>query len=47
MAWLLIAVAAVFVFSLAIGFVLANIGVIAIVGASYVALTHFKGHRRG
>jgi hypothetical protein len=47
MAWLLIALAAVFTFSLAVGFVLAHIGVIAIVGASYVAIAHYKGGRRG
>jgi hypothetical protein len=47
MAWLLIALAAVFTFSLAMGFVLAHIGVIAIVGASYLALAHYKSCRRG
>jgi hypothetical protein len=47
MAWFLIAVAAVFVLSLALGFVLTHIGVIALVGASYVALTHFKRGSRG
>jgi uncharacterized membrane protein required for colicin V production len=47
MAWLLFAVAAVFVASLVLGFVLTHLGVLVIAGASYGAWTYYQSHHRG
>jgi hypothetical protein len=47
MAWLLLAVVAVFVSSLVLGFVLTHAGVLVIVGASYFAWTHIRSDHRG
>jgi hypothetical protein len=47
MAWLLLAVAAVFVLSLVLGFVLAHLGVLVIAGVSYFAWTYYQTHHRG
>jgi hypothetical protein len=47
MAWLLLAVAAVVVLSLVLGFVLTHLGVLVFAGASYGAWTYFQTHHRG
>ena len=47
MAWLLVAVAAVFVASLVLGFMLTHLGVLVIAGVSYAAWTYYQSHHRG
>jgi hypothetical protein len=47
MAWLLLAVASVFIGSLVLGFVVTHLGVLVIAGASYGAWTYFQSHNRG
>ena len=47
MAWLLLAVAVVFVASLVLGFVLTHLGVLVIAGVSYAAWTYYQSHHRG
>jgi hypothetical protein len=47
MAWLLLAVAAVFTGSLVLGFVLNHLGVLVIAGVSYFAWTYYQSRHRG
>jgi hypothetical protein len=47
MAWLLLAVTAVFVASLVLGFVLTHLSVLVIIAVSYFTWTYYQSHRRG
>ena len=47
MAWLLLAVAAVFVVSLVLGFILTHLGVLVIAAVSYFTWTFYQSRHRG